>query len=76
MEAVIAMWEVIEYAKESNQDLVFVKVDFDKAYDRLEWSFILLSMKMVISVDVCQDPFWGCSSANRFQWPNLQPLMV
>ncbi|MCO5563516.1 hypothetical protein L7F22_017160 [Adiantum nelumboides] len=45
IEAVISLWEGIEYAQDSKQDVVFVKVDFDKAYDRLEWSFILLSLE-------------------------------
>ncbi|MCO5594224.1 hypothetical protein L7F22_048250 [Adiantum nelumboides] len=30
-----------------NQDYVFIKVDFHKAYGRLEWSFILESMDMM-----------------------------
>ncbi|MCO5567330.1 hypothetical protein L7F22_021020 [Adiantum nelumboides] len=50
MEAVIAMWEGIEYAEESGQDFVFVKVDFDKAYDRLEWSFIIESLTMLAGI--------------------------
>ncbi|MCO5596787.1 hypothetical protein L7F22_050857 [Adiantum nelumboides] len=47
MEAVISMWEGIEHVKSSKQDHVFVKVDFDKADDRLEWSFIMESMDMM-----------------------------
>ncbi|MCO5609666.1 hypothetical protein L7F22_063896 [Adiantum nelumboides] len=47
MEAVISMWEGIEHAESLGQDFVFVKVDFDKAYDILEWSFVLESMEIM-----------------------------
>lgn len=31
----------MEWAKEQNTKGLCMKIDFDKAYDRLEWSFIL-----------------------------------
>ncbi|MCO5599940.1 hypothetical protein L7F22_054047 [Adiantum nelumboides] len=46
-EDVISMWEGAEHTESLCQDIVFVKVDFDKAYDRLEWSFILESMEIM-----------------------------
>lgn len=30
----------MEWAHSSNQDALFIKIDFDKAYDRIEWFFI------------------------------------
>lgn len=45
VEAVVSLWEGFDHATESGQDFVFVKIDFDKAYDRLEWSFILRCME-------------------------------
>jgi hypothetical protein len=32
--------EAQDWAKESNQDLVFLLLDFEKAFDRIEWSFL------------------------------------
>ncbi|MCO5580220.1 hypothetical protein L7F22_034086 [Adiantum nelumboides] len=45
IEAIIALWEGIEHAEDLGLDYVFVKIDFDKAYDCLKWSFILLSLE-------------------------------
>lgn len=44
-EAVIALWEGMEMAKETGQDITFMKIDFEKAYDRVEWQFILESVE-------------------------------
>jgi len=32
--------EAMSYAKESGQDLVLLLLDFEKAYDRISWSFV------------------------------------
>ena len=37
LDAIISLWEGMEFAKETKQDFCFFKIDFDKAYDRLEW---------------------------------------
>lgn len=34
-------WETIDWAQQSGQNFLIVKLDFDKAYDRICWSFIL-----------------------------------
>ena len=31
----------MEWASESKQSAIFLKIDFAKAYDRIEWPFIL-----------------------------------
>ena len=32
---IVTLWEAMDYAKESKQDYIFLKIDFDKAYDKL-----------------------------------------
>lgn len=45
LDAIIALWEGVEHAEETNQDYCFIKIDFDKAYDNLEWEYILSSLR-------------------------------
>jgi hypothetical protein len=33
-------WEAMEWARESGQQALFLKIDFDKAYDHIDWTFI------------------------------------
>ena len=35
LENIVTLKEAIEYVKESDQDYIFFKIDFDKAFDRL-----------------------------------------
>lgn len=35
----------MEWAKTSNQDTAMFLVDFEKAYDRVEWDFILMMLR-------------------------------
>lgn len=37
LDAIITLWEGFEYANDEKRDFLFFKVDFDKAYDRIEW---------------------------------------
>ena len=43
LDAIVALWE--EHAKDTKQEFCFFKIDFDKAYDSLEWGFIVSSLK-------------------------------
>ena len=47
LDSIIALWKGVEYAEVSNQPFTFLKIDFDKPYDRLEWSFILDSLSQM-----------------------------
>lgn len=44
MDAIITLWESIDYADEQELDYVFLKIDFDKACDRIEYDFIFQSL--------------------------------
>ena len=41
LDNVIIVWEGMEWERVSNQEAMFIKIDFEKAYDRIEWNFIL-----------------------------------
>lgn len=41
LDNIIAVWEGMEWARHSHQQAMFLKIDFAKAYDRIEWPFIL-----------------------------------
>ena len=41
LDNIIAMWEGMEWARHSKQHAIFLKIDFEKAYDWIEWPFIL-----------------------------------
>ena len=47
LDAIIAIWEGMEYAKETKQDYIFLKIDFKKAYDRISWKYIIESLKQM-----------------------------
>jgi hypothetical protein len=36
--------EAPEWAKESDQDLVLFLLDFEKAFDRIEWGFLFTAL--------------------------------
>ena len=44
LDVIIAMWEGIEYVDELQLDMLFFKIDSDKAYNRVEWDVILQSL--------------------------------
>lgn len=45
LDSIIALWEGQEFATSSGQDNCFLKIDFDKAYDHIDWDFILTALK-------------------------------
>lgn len=36
----LSTWEAMEWVQETSQQCLVLKIDFDKAYDRIDWSFI------------------------------------
>jgi len=47
VDGVLVINEVVDWAKNSNQEVLILKVDFEKAYDSVEWSFLMYMMKRV-----------------------------
>ena len=45
LENLITSWEAMIWAKDSRQDVAMILFDFEKAYDRLEWPFVLGMLK-------------------------------
>ncbi|MCO5570941.1 hypothetical protein L7F22_024671 [Adiantum nelumboides] len=42
LDTIITLWESVEHAIDSDQDFTFFKIDIGKAYDRIDWEFILM----------------------------------
>lgn len=45
LENLITSWEAMNWAKSSNQNVAIFLLDFEKAYDRIEWNFIDIMLK-------------------------------
>ena len=45
LDNIIDVWEGMEWARHSKQQAIFLKIDFAKAYDRIEWPFILTMLE-------------------------------
>lgn len=42
---VFLAYEAMEWAHESKQDMIFLMIDFEKAYDRINWTFLCEAIK-------------------------------
>lgn len=40
LEIVVLAWESLEWARETGQQTHFLKIDFHKAYDQVDWTFV------------------------------------
>ncbi|XP_059067565.1 uncharacterized protein LOC131858359 [Cryptomeria japonica] len=45
LENLITSWEAVEWSKISSQDTAMFLLDFEKAYDRVEWDFIITMLE-------------------------------
>jgi hypothetical protein len=45
LDNVLLMQETIDWARQSNQPLVFIKLDFVKAYDKVSWGFLFMALE-------------------------------
>lgn len=51
-------WESMEWARTLNQDAAMFLVDFEKAYDKVEWDFILMMLSAFGSPREFCNYFW------------------
>ncbi|KAH9288546.1 hypothetical protein KI387_032663, partial [Taxus chinensis] len=47
LDNIVAVWEGVEWACKSHQATMFIKIDFEKAYDRIEWPFVLTMLQVL-----------------------------
>jgi hypothetical protein len=46
-DGVLVINEIVDFAKKSNADCLILKVDFEKAYDSVDWGFLMYMMERV-----------------------------
>ena len=40
LDVIITLWESLEYINKFEIDMIVFKIDFEKAYDRVDWAFL------------------------------------
>jgi hypothetical protein len=53
LHTIIFAWETMKWARETRQDSLFIKIDFDKAYERVDWSFVTKMLQCLIFGSNC-----------------------
>jgi hypothetical protein len=46
MEGVVVLHETLHKLHKRQQDVVVFKIDFEKAYDKVKWSFVTQTLRM------------------------------
>ena len=44
MDNTFMFWEAVVFARKDNQDLAILLLDFERGYDRVDWSFLESTM--------------------------------
>ena len=47
LDAILATWEGMNFAEEKEQDYIFFKIDFQRAYDKVSWKYIIELLKQM-----------------------------
>ena len=45
LENLVTSWEAMHWAKANNQNSAMILLDFEKAYDKIEWHFVIAMLK-------------------------------
>lgn len=55
LENLLTCWEAMNWVKESKQDVTMLQLDFEKAYDRIEWIDVNMMMEVLgFPIYLCQ----------------------
>ena len=68
LENLITCWEAMNWAKASGQDCAMFLIDYEKAYDWIEWGFVMMMLEALgFSAHYCRNGLYfvvwgeGCS---------------
>ena len=61
LENLVTSWEAMHWAKADNQNSSMILLDFEKAYDRIEWHFVIAVIKQFGFLDFFVNGSRSCS---------------